>query len=99
MESHPINTYLSVDQWIAGESIPFTFDRPDKFNIAVDKMIASLGDSLEWLGFGEALHGAEEILELRNQLFKRLVEVHGFSAIAIESSFARAQITNEFLAG
>jgi erythromycin esterase-like protein len=28
-----------------------------------------------------------------------LVEVHGFSAIAIESSFPRAHITNEFVAG
>jgi len=99
MESHLIHTYETVDQWIVGESIPFTFDRPDKFNIAVDTVIASLGDSVELLGFGEALHGAEEILELRNRLFKRLVEAHGFSAIAIESSFPRAHITNEFVAG
>jgi erythromycin esterase len=94
-----MNTYETVDQWIAEESIPFSFDATDTFNVAVDKVIASLSDSVELLGFGEALHGAEEILELRNQLFKRLVEVHGFSAIAIESSFPRAHITNEFVAG
>ncbi|HZM25451.1 MAG TPA: hypothetical protein VFC02_27120, partial [Anaerolineales bacterium] len=96
MESHPINTYESVDRWIAGESIPFSFDSPDALNAAIDRVIDSLSDSVELLGFGEALHGAEEILELRNRLFKRLVEAHGFSAIAIESSFPRAHITNEF---
>ena len=99
MISNPTNTYETVDDWIAGESIPVSFDARNRFNAAVDKVIASLGDSVELLGFGEALHGGEEILELRNQLFKRLVEVHGFSAIAIESSFPRAHITNEFVAG
>ena len=99
MVSRPINTYESVDQWLARESIPFTLDAPNTFNPAVDKVITTLGNSVELLGFGEALHGAEEILELRNQLFKRLVEVHGFSAIAIESSFPRARIVNEFVEG
>lgn len=99
MVSRPINTHETVDQWIARESIPFSFGAANTFNIAVDKVIASLSDSIELLGIGEALHGGEEILELRNHLFKRLVEVHGFSAIAIESSFPRAHITNQFVAG
>lgn len=47
-------------------------------------------DPVELLGFGEALHGGEDILIFRNRLFQRLVEVHGYSAIAIESSFPRA---------
>src|SRR5688572_25524909 len=95
--SRPMNTYESVDQWIARESIPVSLDSPDAFNAAVDQVLASLGDSVELLGFGEALHGAEEILALRNGLFKRLVEAHGFSAIAIESSFPRAHVTNKFV--
>ena len=99
MISNPTNTYETVDDWIAGESIPFSLDARNRFNAAVHKVIASLGDSVELLGFGEALHGGEEILELRNGLFKRLVEVHGFSAITIETSFPRAHITNEFVAG
>jgi erythromycin esterase len=99
MISHPIHTYKTIDEWIAGESIPFSFDAPNMFNAAVDQVIASLSDSVELIGFGEALHGGEEILTLRNQLFKRLVEVHGFSAIAIESSFPKAHITNEFVVG
>jgi erythromycin esterase-like protein len=51
------------------------------------------------LGLGEALHGGEDILILRNRLFQRLVETHGYRAIAIESSFPRAHVVNEYVAG
>jgi erythromycin esterase len=61
--------------------------------------MTGLGDAVELLGFGEALHGGEEILTLRNRLFRRLVEEHGYSAIAIESSFPRARIVNEYVGG
>ncbi|MGA9100200.1 MAG: erythromycin esterase family protein [Methanotrichaceae archaeon] len=62
-------------------------------------MMASLGNSVELLGLGEALHGGEDILVFRNRLFQRLVQKHGYSAIAIESSFPRAHIVNEYIAG
>lgn len=91
--------YATLDDWIARDSIPFSVDSPETFDTAVDRLMASLGDSVELLGFGEALHGGEEILILRNRLFQRLVEAHGYSAIAIESSFPRARIVNEYVAG
>jgi erythromycin esterase len=97
MERMPIRATL--DDWIAREAIPFSVDSPETLNAAVDKMITSLGASVELLGFGEALHGGEDILILRNRLFQRLVEVHGYSAIAIESSFPRARVVNEYVAG
>jgi len=90
---------VSLDDWIAHEATAFSIDSPDAFNAAVDKMIESLGDSVELLGFGEALHGDEDILMIRNRLFQRLVEAHGYSAIAIESSFPRARAVNEYVAG
>ncbi len=89
----------TLDDWIAREATPFSVDSSETFNAAVDKVIASLGDSVELLGFGEALHGGEDILILRNRLFQRLVEAHGYSAIAIESSFPRARVVNEYIAG
>jgi erythromycin esterase len=91
--------YTTLDDWIANETIPFSVDSSETFNAAVDKFIASLADSVELLGFGEALHGGEDILILRNRFFQRLVETHGFSAIAIESSFPRGQVVNEYIAG
>ena len=91
--------HTTLDDWIAREAIPLSVNSLETLNVAVGKMIASLGDSVELLGFGEALHGGEDILILRNRLFQRLVEAHGYSAIAIESSFPRARVVNEYVAG
>lgn len=96
---HSGQVYSTLDDWIRQEAIPFSFDSSGSFNTAVDRVIDSLGASIELLGFGEALHGGEDILLLRNRLFQRLVEKHGYSAIAIESSFPRARIVNEYIAG
>ncbi len=91
--------YATLDDWMAHEAIPFSLtSRPD-FNAAVDTVIGSLGDSVSLLGFGEALHGGEELLVLRNHLFQRLVEAHDYSAIAVESSFPRGPIINEYVLG
>ena len=90
---------LSLDDWIEREAIPFSINSSSPFNTAVDRVIASLSDSVELLGFGEALHGGKDILILRNRLFQRLVEAYDYSAIAIESSFPRAHIVNEYVSG
>lgn len=97
--THPVPTYATLDEWIAREVLPFSVDSPKTFNAAVDQVLGSHGDSVELLSFGEALHGGEDILILRNRLFQRLVETHGYSTIAIESSFPRAHIVNEYVAG
>ncbi len=97
--SRTTDTYTTLDEWIAGEAFPFSLDSPTTFHAAVDTVITSLGDAVELLGFGEVLHGGEEILLLRNRLFQRLVETHGYNAIAIESSFPKARIVNEYVAG
>lgn len=92
-------TYATLDDWIAHEAFSFSVEQSETFNAAVDKVIASLGDPVELLGVGEALHGGENLLVFRNRLFQRLVEAHGYSAIAIESSFPRAHVVNEYIAG
>jgi erythromycin esterase len=91
--------FATLDDWMRNAAISFSLDSPETLNAAIASVIAALGDSVELLGFGEALHGGEEILVLRNQLFQRLAEAHGYSAIAIESSFPRAHIVNEYIAG
>src|SRR4051812_17430989 len=92
-------TYATLDDWIAREAIPFNPDSPESFNAAVDRLVDSFGDAVDILGFGEPLHGGAEFLALRNRLFERLVAGHGFSAIAIESSFPRARVVDDFVAG
>lgn len=91
--------YATLDDWIAHEAISCSLDSRPDFNAAVDQMIGSLGDSVAVLGLGEALHGGEELLILRNHLFQRLVEAHGYSAIAIESSFPQGPIANDYVLG
>lgn len=95
----PGPAYTTLDDWILHEAIPFSVDSSETLNAAVDRVVASLDDPVELLGLGEALHGGEDILLLRNRLFRRLVEAHGYSAIAIESSFPRARVVNEYVAG
>ncbi len=70
--SRSVPTHATLDDWIAREAIPFSVDSSETFNAAVDKVAATLGESVELLGFGEALHSGEEILLLRNRLFQRL---------------------------
>ena len=64
MTIHP-----TLDEWIARDAIHFVFDDAASFNAAVDRVVGVLGESVQLLGFGEALHGSEEILVARNRLF------------------------------
>ncbi|MBN2110021.1 MAG: erythromycin esterase family protein [Methanosarcinaceae archaeon] len=96
--SSPV-THATLDEWISEESIPFSPGPSGIFNGAVDSMLSLIDSSVMLLGFGEALHGGEDILILRNCLFRCLAEKHGYSAIAIESSFTRADVVNEYIAG
>ena len=80
------------------QAIAFNLDSPESTNASIDRLVSLLGQLVELLGLGEALHGGEEILIFRNRLFQRLVERHGYSAIAIESSFPRGRLVNEYVA-
>lgn len=99
--------YSTVDEWILSEAIPLSLDPTESFNGSIDRIIASLDPTVQLLGFGEALHvgmgqaleGSEEILVLRNRLFQRLVEAQSYSAIAVESSFTRGYLANEYVLG
>nr|BBH87588.1 erythromycin esterase [Thermosporothrix sp. COM3] len=92
-------TYATLDDWMTHDAITFSVDQPGTVHAAIDAMMASLGDSVEVLGFGEALHSGESILTFRNQLFERLVGVYGFSAIALESSLPLSRLLNDYIAG
>jgi len=83
--------HATIDEWITRDAVPVTDE-------GIDRMIATMPE-VDLLGFGEALHGGEEILQLRNRLFQRLVERHGFRAIAIESSFPQSRFVNEYVGG
>lgn len=97
MSQPPI--YSTLDEWASREGAPFSLEDRESLDTAVDRLVAALGSEIELLGLGEPMHGAEVFLRLRNAVFQRLVEKHGYSAIAIESSFPRGAIANEFVLG
>jgi erythromycin esterase len=89
----------TLDAWIARDAIPFTLDSPLSIDGAVDRIVGSLGDAVEVLGLGEALHGSEEILLVRNRLFQRLVQAHGYSAVVLEVTSPQARAINDYVLG
>lgn len=89
----------TLDDWIASEAFSFSIDSGALVAAAVDRIITALDGQVVVLGLGEALHGGEALLELRNRLFSRLAEAHGFSAIAVESDYLRARLVDDYVAG
>ena len=91
--------FAALDDWIAREAIEFSLASAEGLAAAVDRVVVAVGNEVRVLALGEALHGGEEFLVLRNRVFARLVERHGFSAIALESSFPRGHLVNEYVGG
>jgi erythromycin esterase-like protein len=88
----------TVQQWTAREALTFSLDAAG-VHAAVDRMVESLGSGVAMLGLGEPTHGAEEFLQLRNRMLERLAEAHGYTAVALESSFTRGNIVDQYIAG
>jgi erythromycin esterase-like protein len=86
----------SLDAWVSEDAIEFSLDSPRSIDATVDQVVAASG-GVELLGFGEAMHGSPEMLVLRNRIFERLAQAHDYSAIAVESSFTRGPVTNEYV--
>jgi erythromycin esterase-like protein len=92
--SHP-----TLADWVANDAVPFSLDSRESTYAAADRLVAALGAGVELLGLGEPLHGGDEFLVLRNRLFERLATAHGFTAIALESSYPKARVVDEYVAG
>ncbi|WP_338182570.1 erythromycin esterase family protein [Candidatus Dormiibacter inghamiae] len=94
-----MSSHTTLDDWVASDAIPFSVDSPETIDAVVDRVVRSLGNSHQLLGFGEALHGSEEILVVRNRAFQRLVERHGYSAVVIEVTSPQARVMNDCVLG
>ncbi|MGW4890856.1 erythromycin esterase family protein [Kitasatospora sp. NPDC004240] len=60
---------------------------------------ALLSPTIRLLGLGEPTHGVEAFLDLRNELFRHLVEHEGYRSIAIESDCLAALTADAYVAG
>ncbi len=99
MHTSTTTVYPNLGEWIAHDAIRFDLAVPGSLETATERVIAQLGPAVELLALGEALHGSEEILLIRNRMFQRLVERHGFSAVVIEASSPQARAINEYVLG
>ncbi|MFF2198663.1 erythromycin esterase family protein [Streptomyces sp. NPDC058157] len=57
-----------------------------------------LGTRPRVLALGEPTHGEDALLELRNDLFRRLIEEEGYRTVAIESDCLRGLVVDGYLA-
>lgn len=92
-------SHASLEEWIEREAISCSLDSTVSLDGTVDQLVLAIGDGIELLGLGEPTHLVEAFLRFRNRVFQRLVEVHGFRAIALESSFPRGRLANEYVLG
>ncbi|GAA3037643.1 erythromycin esterase family protein [Kitasatospora albolonga] len=61
-------------------------------------LAALLPPDVRLLGLGEPTHNVEVFLDLRNDLFRHLVEHHGYRSVALESDALSASVADAFLA-
>ncbi|MFC9294175.1 erythromycin esterase family protein [Streptomyces sp. NPDC057011] len=54
---------------------------------------------LRLLALGEPTHGEDELLDLRNELFRQLVEQEGYGTIAIESDCMTGLLVDDYVTG
>jgi len=60
-------------------------------------VVELLGSRPRLLALGEPTHGSEPLLELRNELFRQLVEQHGYRTIAIESDCLMGLLVDDYV--
>lgn len=62
----------------------------------LDPLLDYLGE-VEFVGLGEAIHGTAEFFEMKDKIFRGLVEKKGFKAIIFELPWGNALKVNEAL--
>lgn len=60
-------------------------------------LTALLSPATRLLGLGEPTHGVEAFLELRNELFRHLVEYEGYRSIILESDCLSALAADAYI--
>jgi len=69
----------------------------ESIGVAFTKLLESFPRKPRLLGFGEPTHGLEALPQLRNALFRHLVEHEGYRSIAIESDCLSGLLVDKFV--
>lgn len=90
---------MVLDPLVETAGASFSVADGTAFGEAVQRLLHRAGRAPRLLAFGEALHGEEELLRLRNGLFRYLVEHAGYRSIAMESSCLRGRLVDAHIQG
>jgi erythromycin esterase-like protein len=91
--------FETLHAYISQHAIPFSPEDPASLATLSDRLLAACDPHLQILALGEPTHLVNDYLLLRNRFFQTLAQRHHFSAIAIESSFTRSHLANDFILG
>jgi len=73
-------------------------DTVEGMGITAESVLKLLSARPRVLALGEPTHGEEDLLELRNGLFRQLVEKEGYRTIALESDCLMGLVTDDYVA-
>lgn len=94
-DARPIE-FEAIERWAPAAALPIDARRP---GLGAGPELNRLIGKADIVVVGEALHGSREPLEVRNALFKHLVETMGFTAIAIESGIVEGFAADDYVQG
>jgi erythromycin esterase len=91
-----MNQEAIVSDWVRRHAVPLDHLEPGHGFVDLERLRPMIG-AARFVGLGECAHGVHEFFTLKHRLCEWLVEELGFTAIALESSYAGCQRINEYL--
>jgi erythromycin esterase-like protein len=85
---------MAIHPPLAETGLPFA---GENIGAAFTKLLESFPRKPRLLGLGEPTHGVEALPQLRNALFRHLVEYEGYRSIAIESDCLAGLVVDRFV--
>lgn len=92
----PSPTPEAVLSWISQNAIPLSTADPEGDSSDLAGLRSVVGDA-RVVALGEATHGTREFFQLKDRVFRYLVEDQGFSVFALEVGQADARAINTYL--
>ncbi|MEL6656702.1 MAG: erythromycin esterase family protein [Bacteroidota bacterium] len=79
-----------------GQAYPFASANPTEADPDLDPLINYLGNT-PFVGLGEGTHGTAEFYQMKDKIFRRLVQEHDFNAMIFELPWGQALSVNDFV--
>ena len=94
--SPQLDTSAAVITWLRQAAIPLRHVEAGN-GFADLQPLKQIWKDVRFVGLGEITHGTREFIQVKHRLLEFLVREMGFTAIAIEDSYANSQPINEYV--